>query len=58
MDFDNSLPVMPKAPRKSGATYVHTANTNITPIIRKMIARDLARDEFYALKILMIHELG
>ena len=61
MDFDNSLPVMPKAPEKKWCLpYVliqPIPNIIGTPFIRKKIKvdKDTWRgDEFYALKILMI----
>ena len=61
MDFDNSLPVMPKAPEKKVVLTLrpYTANTkyNWDPIYQKKIKvdKDTWRgDEFYALKILMI----
>ncbi len=61
MDFDNSLPVMPKAPEKKVVLTLrpYTANTkyNWDPIYQKKIKvdKDTWRgDEFYALKTLMI----
>lgn len=60
MDFDNSLPVMPKAPEKKWCLpYVliqPIPNIIGTPFIRKIkVDKDTWRgDEFYALKILMI----
>ena len=61
VDFDNSLPVMPKAPEKKVVLILrpYTANTkyNWDPIYQKKIKvdKDTWRgDEFYALKILMI----
>lgn len=61
MDFDNSLPVMPRVPEKKVVLTLrpYTANTqyNWDPIYQKKIKvdKDTWRgDEFYALKILTI----
>lgn len=61
MDFNNSMPIMPKVPEKKVVLTLHpyTANTkyNWDPVYQKKIKinKDTWRgDEFYALKILKI----
>lgn len=61
MDFNNSMPIMPKTPEKKIVLTLHpyTANTkyNWDPVYQKKIKinKDTWRgDEFYALKILKI----